>query len=321
MGCHPRFYRPDLGVFHTTRTRNCELWFVNNPVLDETILAEAARCKERYNCKLYALAIEGDHIQMPAQFPNGHQSDFMRDFNSYVANSVKRLVKNYPGGGLFARRFSGEFLPTDTDIERKFFYTVLQPVQDGLVSKISDFPGYNCFHDAVWGITRKFTFVDWTRFNSDKRWKRGIRIKDYTHEVTLKYDRLPGYEHLTQREYALLMSKKLEEYRIAAIKKREAEGTFGFAGKEYLKSVVPGTRAKNPKLSSRNSFRPRVISVDPIQREEIEAWYFETYFEYKRASRRYRRGDLSAVFPPGTNKPPVMLHPPPETPPPKYFMN
>lgn len=310
MGTHPRFYRPDLGVFHTSRTRNCELWFVNNPSLEQAILAQAARCKDRYGAKLYALAIEGDHIQMPLKFPEGNQSNFMRDFNSYVANAVTRLVENYPGGGLFARRFSSEFLPTDKDIEKQFFYTVLQPVQDGLVERISDFPGYNCFHDAVWGLTRTFRIVNWTRYNNEKRWKKNIRIQDYEEEFVLQYDRLPGYEHLSQKEYAALMGKKLEEHRVAAIKKREAEGKFGFAGKEFLKSIIPGTPARNPKVSTRKSFRPRVISVNADRREEIEAWYFETFFEYKKASLRYRLGDFHAEFPPGTNKPPIMHDPP-----------
>jgi hypothetical protein len=42
------------------------------------------------------------------------------------------------------------------DIEHYFFYIVLQPVNDGLVDDIREYPGYNCFEDAVTGTTRQY---------------------------------------------------------------------------------------------------------------------------------------------------------------------
>ena len=156
MGYHPRIESKTLCSFLTTRSRNSELWFVNNAALEEAILAFTARSSERYNVKLYALAIEGNHKQMLAKFPDGNRSNFMRDLNSSVARAIPRYTKEYPGGRFWGRRYSQEFVPGDEDIESRFFYTVLQPVQDGLVSKISEYPGYNCFHDAIYGIKRKF---------------------------------------------------------------------------------------------------------------------------------------------------------------------
>ena len=47
------------------------------------------------------------------------------------------------------------------DIEEQFFYTVLQPVQDGLVPNINEYPGYNCFEDAIQGKERVFKVINW----------------------------------------------------------------------------------------------------------------------------------------------------------------
>ena len=63
MSYHPRIECQDVASFQTTRARNSELWFVNNPELEETILGYAARYATRYEIKMYTLAIEGNHIQ------------------------------------------------------------------------------------------------------------------------------------------------------------------------------------------------------------------------------------------------------------------
>ena len=303
---HPRIEAPDLTNFVTTRTRHSELWFVNNKPLEADILGHLAKFSNRYSVPIYAFALSGSHPHLLGDFPNSNRSFFMRDFNSSIPYSVKKHCKNYKGGSLFSRRYSNEFVPGEADIEEKFFYTVLQQVQDGIVEKISDYPGYNCFHDAVYGIKREFFFTDWARFNSDRRYNSRIRIKDYRYKVILEYTRLPGYEDMSQRDYAIMMHKKLEERRVEIVAKRKAEGK-GFLGLSKLREIIPGTPAKNPKKSTRDSFRPRILCVCPKRRAEYYDWYFYIYFAYKEASQRYRDGELNIEFPPGTYKPQLRL--------------
>ena len=90
MPYHPRIECEEVSSFQTTRTRNSELWFVNNPALEEAILGYAARYTTRYEAKIYALAIEGNHIQKVALFPKANRANFMRAFNSAVARAVPR---------------------------------------------------------------------------------------------------------------------------------------------------------------------------------------------------------------------------------------
>lgn len=301
MGYHPRIEDPDTANFLTTRSLHSRLWLVNNSELETAILGFAAKYLNRYQAKLYALAIEGNHIQSPALFPKGNRSDFMRDFNSSVARAVPRYTE-HPGGRFFARRYSSEFIPADPDIEEYFFYTVLQAVKDGLVENISDYPGYNCFNDAVWGRKRKFKVVRWTEYNAAKRWRPEVPIIDFIDTVTLQYQRLPGYEHLDQKEYAHLMMGKLEERRVQIVNERRAKG-LGFVGKDKLLQTVPGTLPRSTKTSTATDHRPRVLSVCSIRRNECRAWYFDIYFKFKDCSRRYRAGDLSVIFPKGTYPP------------------
>lgn len=68
MVYHPRIESKELASYVTSRSRNSELWFINNLRLEEAILGYLAKYLERYKVKLYGIAIEGNHIQGPAHF-------------------------------------------------------------------------------------------------------------------------------------------------------------------------------------------------------------------------------------------------------------
>ena len=301
MGYHPRIEAGELVNFVTTRSLESRLWFVNNPALETATLSYLAKFAARYEAKVYAVALEGNHIQGPIKFPKENRSHFMRDINSCVARAASR-IGNHPGGRFCARRYSNEFLPNGEDIEEYFFYTVLQPVKDGLVPKISEYPGYNCFHDAVTGIKRKFKVVRWAEYNAAKRRDPTIKIIDYTDTVFLQYERLPGYENLSQQEYKKLMIQKLERRRLQIVEERAAKG-LGFVGRDKLKQTATGSLPRSTKKSTIKDHRPRILCICDKIRHEYKVWYFDIYFKYKSAARDYRLGKPNVVFPKGTYPP------------------
>ena len=302
MPNHPRIETDEYTNFVTTRTRNSELWLINNQKLEHEILGSLAKCVDRYKTDLYAISLEGSHIHHVSKFPHLNRADFMRDFNSAAARAVKRHVPNYPGGTLWARRYSNEFILTDSAIVQKFLYTVLQPVQDGLVEHLEDYPGYNCLYDAAWGIKRNYELVRWGEYNAARRWNKEVKIEDFTDTFTLSFTRLPGYDHLSQEEYAKTVFAMVEDERQRIVAARKAQGK-GFMGRKRLLAVIPGTPAKSPKVSSYWDLRPRVISGSIRRNKEGYAWYFDLYNRFKTASAQYRGGDLSVEFPPGMYRP------------------
>jgi hypothetical protein len=302
MPYHPRIESPTYISFITTRSRNSELWFVNNESLEKAILGYVAKFTNRYQVDLYALAIEGNHMQLTVEFPHNNRAYFMRDLNSCVARAVDRHCPTYPGGRFWARRYSQEFVPTKEDTEERFFYTVLQPVQDGLVERVSQYPHYNCFNDAVKGIKRKYKVVNWSAYYNAKRWNEDVSIEDFVEVVELEYKRLPGYEHLSKEEYVKEMHRKLNERQEEIVQSRRKAGK-GFLGVQGLKTVRPGDRPKNTKTSDIKSHRPRVLSKSNEARAQVKAWYFSLYFEYKDASKRYRAGEQNVRFPMGMYPP------------------
>jgi hypothetical protein len=303
MGYHPRIETKKIATFQTTRTRCSELWFVNNEELEHAILGYLAKYRERYGVKLYAFSIEGNHIQFPALFPKANRGHFMRDLNSSIARAIPRYQKDHGGGRAWGRRYSVEYFPAGADTEEWFFYTVLQPVQDGLVNDIRDYPGYNCFEDAITGRKREYKVVHWKEYNDARRWKKAVRVEDFTETVELEYERLPGYGKLSQAEYARQMREKLKERTAAVISQRESGPKC--VGRAALLKVKPGTLPRSTKTSTATDHRPRVLSKNKERREKGEAWYFRIYFKHKEASARYRKGELDVKFPKGTFKPPL----------------
>jgi hypothetical protein len=141
--------------------------------------------------------------------------------------------------------------------------------------------------------------VDWARYNSAKRYNKSIRFDDYVRHITLKYERLPGYEKLSQAAYAKMMMRKLEERRQKIVADRLKVG-LSFMGRNRLLTIQPGSLPVSTKTSSRYSHRPRILAVDHKRRAEYRDWYFSTLQQYIDASRRYRQGDRKVRFPAGT---------------------
>ena len=178
----------------------------------------------------------------------------------------------------------------------------LQPVNDGLVDNIRDYPGYNCFEDAISGTEKHYRVVKWKEYNDARRWNPNVSIDDYTELCTLKYEKLPGYENLSQEEYKLQMRQKLAKRTQEALQKRKGKPSLGAVN---LKTVQPGARPKRSKTSGPQDHRPRVLSKDHKRRSLGKAWYFQIYWRYKAASKRYRNGEMDVEFPKGTYKPPL----------------
>jgi hypothetical protein len=303
MGYHPRIETDEYANLITSRTRDSRLWFANNEQLEERIIGLTAKYTTRHEITLYGFALEGNHIHLVTHITKNNRGDFLRDLKSTIAKSVPKLTPTYLGGGVWDRRFSNEFIADEATLEEYFFYVALQPIKDGLVDKISDYPGYNCFHDAVWGIARRFKVFNGTAYYRAKRYGANVRKADFYEEFTLRYERLPGYEHLTQKEYAILMHEKLEERRQDILRARAAEGKTSSVGRDRLKRVVPGSLPKSTKTSTATTHRPRVLSLCHQKRAEMRAWYFGIFFQFKDASSCYRQGNISAEFPAGTYRP------------------
>ena len=159
--------------------------------------------------------------------------------------------------------------------------------------------------------------VNWRAYNAARRSDPNVAVKLFTEIIPFKFMQLPGYEALSQPEYANLMNARLEPRRVELVEKRYREGK-DFMGRARLLLVVRGSRPIKTKTATLKSHRPRILSVCNKRRAAGRAWYFGTYRWYKEASKEYRAGKFDVVFPEGTYRP-YLPFPLPEKPPPEQL--
>jgi len=100
------------------------------------------------------------------------------------------------------------------------------------------------------------------------------------------------------------MTEKLQA-RTAELVRERTESGKTFLGADKLLLVKAGTPAKNPKVSTRWSFRPRFHCSCPTTKAAYLKWYYAMIDDFIDASYCYRNEpDEEADFPPGMYKPP-----------------
>jgi len=297
------YEKPELCFFGTIRTQHSRLWFINNPKLEQWILAYLARYQELYGITIYAFVIMGNHYHLLAKFPRSNKAAFFQAFNAIIAKLTNCHVDAFEGGRLWARRVRVQAVPRNEDIEHEFFYCTLNPVSSGLTRTLSSYRSYSSFTDAVYDRRKTYTVINWAKYNDRKRFDPNLKPQDFASKHTLIYSRLPGYEQMTKAEYLKLMHKKLEENRQKAIEKRLSEGK-GFATAESLAKQTPGAKPHSSKTSKRDSLRPLILTLCMETKEHFLSWYFSMLDAYRLASRRFRAGDSLQDFPLGTYQPP-----------------
>jgi len=296
------FEREDLCFFSTIRTMNSRLWFINNPKLVERILAYLAKYQETYGVVIYAFVIMGNHYHLLAKFPRKNKAAFFRDFNGIIAKLVFRYVREFEGGKLWARRVRSQVVPNPEDIKDRLFYAALNPVSAGIARKLSEYESYNSFRCALYDRRKTFKVVDWERYNSRRRFNERLTPKDFTREYTLEYTRLPNFENLQKPEYVKKMLQELEKRRQVIVEKRIREGN-GFATREITQKQLPGAKPRCTKSSTRNSHRPLVLTLCRETKQRFLEWYFSLRRSYILASKKFRAGELTTIFPAGTYRP------------------
>lgn len=265
-----------------------------------------AKYQNLYGVTIYSFVMMGNHYHLIAKFPNRNKSAFMRSFNSGIARKAKVFIRGFEGR-LWERRYADQAIRGNDAVENWFFYSALNPVLAGISRTIDEYENYNSFLDSIYGVVRKYRVFNATAYYIAKRWGADVRPSDFYEEYKLMFTELPGNEDYSKQDYREQMQIRFEERRLEAIKERTS-ARKGFMTKSQRAVLVPGQKPRFTKTSYRYSFRPLVLTLCRIAREEFLNFYFSLVNVYREASIRYSRGDPDVLFPSGTYKPPIFVH-------------
>lgn len=297
-------YPEGMSSFITRRFRNSQLAYANNSNLESRVLGALGKYIEKYDAKIYAFTTFGSHDHPMMQFKPRTKSRFFQDFGARTAEAVKKHVPNFGTGSVFERRPSEQAITDDANSHlEKLMYTIMQPILAGLCKNLSDYPGFNSYKYILSGKPLEVEFFNGSDFRRAKKKNKDVDPALFIEKYQIKFERVPGYEHLSQKDYSKLIQGEYEKRRIQIIKDFDAKGHV-WPSPESLRRTRCTNCAKKPKRSSRESKRPLVLSLCLARKAEFLNYYFSVLVAFKKASKEYLLGNRNAEFPPGTCIPP-----------------
>jgi hypothetical protein len=290
--------------FVTRRFRNSQLLYCNNQDLEARVLGSLGKYLTKYDAKIFAFTIFGSHDHPMLQFKPKTKSAFFRDFGARTAEAIKKYVPSFGTGAVFERRPSEQAITEDQESHLdRLMYTILQPIQAGLCRNLSDYPGFNSYHYIITGKPLEVEFFNGAEYNKARRRNKNADPADFIEHYKIVFEKIPGCENMTQKQYSKLIQEEYNKRRETIIKDFDDNGHI-WPSPESLKRTKSTDCAKSPKRSTRESKRPLVLSLCMERRVAFLNYYFSILVAFKKASVEYLLGNRNAQFPEGTCIPP-----------------
>jgi len=177
---------PPTLVSITGRTVQGRLLFKPGTAFNDRLLGILGRAQRRHNLTLIAISVLSNHFHILAVPESARQlAAFMRDFKSKLAREVNRLTGW--SGPVFERRYEMTVV-TDEDraqIER-LEYVLAQSVKEGLVERVSQWPGVHSAAALIDGTPLVGHWFDRTREYAARNQKEEItRLQFATEEAVI----------------------------------------------------------------------------------------------------------------------------------------
>jgi len=264
--------------------------------VNNTIGGILAKAVKLFSIELFAFSFASNHLHMIVRAPAGTLSPFMQYLESNIARKVGRL-HNWRDK-FWARRFSAEPILDDGALIERLQYVLAHGPKEGLVEECSKWPGLTCLPELLHGVTRIFHWNDETgKYRASRR--HGKRNPaEFLVPFRLEVKPLPVWEDLRTDERRKHVKKIIREIENRARTARAGKPVLG------AKKVLQLSPHETPRDST-HSARPKchASSIQSVGRYRTH--YREIAALYHEASRRFRDGDESVVFPEYTFKPPL----------------
>lgn len=268
----PRWLRGDGQYCEVQRAVDRQFFFLPCEIIRNIIGAAIGRALELFPVKLYWIDFNINHKhcgRAPLSDSPEHLDNLVK-FDQLVNSLIARGINAHLGreGALFSSRSHSTEARDDESLEQQLYYSVLNPVKDGLVDRIAAWKGFSSYEQLAHGTEETFTYVDWTAWHATggNRRKKPRPIAEFTRTTRVKLTPLPAWESLTPDQRQANFRREVRRREAAYRAEREAAGR-----------TVLGP-AKLAKLDQRD--RPR---TPPIKRPKplCHAASLEDVKEYK----------------------------------------
>ena len=256
---------------------------------------------ERYGVEVHIAVCMGNHYHLVLTDRLGRIPDFARDFHSITARAINSMQGEWEAMWSSGRVSLVELVDVG-DLWRKLIYVLANPVEAGLVHRLSDWPGFATRpieHERAPKVFRrpKIPF---------------LRRSTMAPEATLRLTVPTMLGEMTPKAFARELRERLaiREAEIRAVRKVEGRR---IAGARRVANQPPTSRPRSKAL--RRGLDPAIAAKDAPKR--VAALRALRVFRdlYRRALELWRKHLHPVVFPYGTfkmrNHPGVLIAAPP----------
>lgn len=263
--------------------------------------AALARVQQECGFELFGFVVMSNHFHMVIRTPRMNAAAIMRDFKSLATKTLNRITGRR--GPLWARRADIQPVLDDAAASERVAYCVDNPRKANLVRDPEQWPGLNlCF-----GLTEpeelSFEYLDVLAWHAAQR---PTDLAPFFKSVTLILSPLPASQGTDPEAYARdvrrWVANKASEHACAQRGRRTGTPTFAqtIVGVE---AVLQAAFEQRPREAARGR-RPYCFGAPQHRREHYEQMS-ATQASYAESSQRYRAGERTVHFPPGTYPPPI----------------
>jgi putative transposase len=279
---------PGAVNFSTRRVHKRHLLLRPSKRVNQTILYSVAVLGERHGLRLHSLCGMSNHMHHVATDQRGNAPDFDRDCHAIIARQLNAMHGDFES--VWAREPTWRMrCEQPSDVLDKIVDTLVNPVETHLVA-----------HGRSWPGVRRSWLNKPLKIRRPPGFLRSVDGGgNWPDEVTLRFERPPGFDHLSDEELADLIRERVAVCE-AKIREDAAKASKRFLGR---RAVLAQSRYAYPSSSaSRCTFlRPTVTARSRWARLETLMSDRQWLGEYEAAREHLRCGQL-AVFPPGTYK-------------------
>ncbi|MCK5689090.1 hypothetical protein KAI87_07465 [Myxococcota bacterium] len=299
---HIRYHSKDVPYHIVSRVFWGVFRLVPTPETTSIIVGVFARAMELFpEMKLYAAAVLSAHFHLQVQ----GEPEEIPAFVGYIKREISRRIgKMQNKTGPMWEGYTSLALPGPISEMASFRYIMKHGVKEGLVERPEEWPGLHSAKSVLTGKPLQGIWVDGTALSKaldqNKRRKKenrkSIKKEDFTKQVELRFHKLPHWESLSDKAYAIEMKTIVDKF---VEKERRKRGGAPVLGAQQVMRMHIQTRKEWKPLPFHEG-RKRLICWGPSHSPELRGYlaeYWEFQFAYKEAAKRFRAGELDVEFP------------------------
>jgi hypothetical protein len=217
--------------------------------------------------------------------------------NSNLAREVGRLVGWREK--FFGRRYQSIPISSEEWAQTaRFRYLIGHGVKEGLVEKVTDWPGVHCAHALLNGTTVEGHWFDPTQEYAARRRNEDFDPMQFATLEELVLSPLPCWKHLPEQTWRRLVTAMVADIEQESAAEREKTGSQ-VMGVAAVLGQHPLDRPARPKKSP----APLFHTASKRARDELHAAYAWFVDAYRQASAKLRAGIRDVAFPAGSFPP------------------